>query len=382
VGGTRKAESGPRAAHASRPRRPLSAGRSRYRHRSRARWPTCAWPLLAALVCMVAPGRGVAAEGRSPLSSPDELSAALDVVGDADLVVLDDPGRRPAHLRLATRVAAPVGHVRAMLVDLAAYRSALPALRRLEFEGTDKRHAGAGRPAEGMVAWELEVPLWNLEGKFWLQPTATGADLIVMEGDFSPGLVRLSATAELSGTTLLSIDASANLRDVNWITRRMVKRNALAEPGLAAAAFYVMLRALRLQAERVGDAQDVRRRPATAPSPPELPELGWRPPRSPGRHRTASACAPGRGSQPRQRPLGPGPGSCVVTTCPWRCCGPGRPTPDLASPARLAQGQPGQAHPRLQRGNLLEGRYQLPVPRSRCDLEDRNAALARAFRGR
>jgi hypothetical protein len=229
--------------------------------------------LLVALVCVLASGRGVAAEGRSPFSSPDELNAALDVVGDADLVVLDDPGRRPAHLRLATRVAAPVGHVRAVLVDLAAYRSALPALRRLEFERTDRHHAGAGRPAEGMVTWELEVPLWNLEGKFWLQPTATGVDLIVMEGDFSPGLVRLSATAEPTGTTLLSIDASANLRDVNWITRRMVKRNALAEPGLAAAAFYVMLRALRLQAERVDDAQDVRRRPATAPSPPDMADL-------------------------------------------------------------------------------------------------------------
>jgi hypothetical protein len=229
--------------------------------------------LLAALVCVLASGRGVAAEGRPPFATPDELSSALDVVGDADLVVLDDPGRRPAHLRLATRVAAPVGHVRTMLVDLAAYRSALPALRRLEFEATDKRHAGAGRLSEGMVAWELEVPLWNLDGKLRLQPTATGADLIVTEGDFSPGLVRLFATPEPAGTTLLLIDASANLRDVNWITRRMVKRNALAEPGLAAAAFYVMLRALRLQAERVGDAQDVRRRPATAPSTPEISEL-------------------------------------------------------------------------------------------------------------
>ena len=229
--------------------------------------------VLAALACLLAPSRGLAAEGRLPFATPNELSAALDVVGDADLVVLADPGQRPARLRLATRVAAPVGHVRAMLADLAAYRSALPALRRLEFEATDKSHAGAGRPSEGMVTWELEVPLWNLEGKLWLRPTATGADLIVMEGDFSPGLVRLFATPERAGTTLLSIDASANLRDVNWITRRMVKRNALAEPGLAASAFYVMLRALRLQAERVGDAQDPRRRPATAPSPPEISEL-------------------------------------------------------------------------------------------------------------
>jgi hypothetical protein len=227
--------------------------------------------LLATLVCVLAPGSAVAGELRA--ASPGELTAALDVLGDADLVVLADPSRRPAHLLLATRVAAPVGHVRAVLVDLAAYLSALPALRRLEFEGADKSRAGSGRPSEGMAVWELEVPLWNLEGKLWLQPTPTGADLIVMEGDFSPGLVRLSATPEPAGTTLLSMDAYANLRDVNWITRRMVKRNALAEPGLAAAAFYVMLRALRLQAERVGDAPDARRRPALAPSPPALAEL-------------------------------------------------------------------------------------------------------------
>jgi hypothetical protein len=232
--------------------------------------------LLLALVCVLVPGRGVAAELRLPFATPAELTAALDVLGDADLVVLADPSRRPARLRLATRVAAPVGRVRAMLVDLAAYRAALPALRRLEWEGEDQRHAGAGRAPEGMVAWELEVPLWNLEGKLWLQPTPTGADLVVVQGDFSPGLVRLSATPEPAGTTLLSIDASANLRDVNWITRRMVKRNALAEPGLAAAAFYVMLRALHLQAERVADTQDPRRRPTAVPSPLELSELDGR----------------------------------------------------------------------------------------------------------
>ena len=227
--------------------------------------------LLAALVCLLAPGSGVAGELRA--ASPGELTAALDVLGDADLIVLADPSHRPAHLRLATRVAAPVDHVRAMLVDLAAYRSALPALHRLEFEDADKSRAGSGRPSEGMVAWELEVPLWNLEGKLWLQPTPTGADLIVMEGDFSPGMVRLSATPDPGGMTLLSMDAHANLRDVNWITRRMVKRSALAEPGLAAAAFYVMLRALRLQAERVGDVPDARRHPAPVPSPPALAEL-------------------------------------------------------------------------------------------------------------
>jgi hypothetical protein len=226
--------------------------------------------LLAAVGCILAPGRA-GAEVRAPLATPGELSAALDGLAGADLVVLADPNRHPPRLRLASRVAAPFSQVRTMLLDLASYRSAMPALRRLEFEKSDQ--ARSSRPGEGLVIWELEVPLWNLDGKLWLQPTPTGVELILMEGDFSPGTVRFSATPEPSGTTLLLMDASANLRDANWITRRMVKRSALAEPGLAAAAFYAMLRALRLQAESLGKGPDPRRQPKAMPSPPALWEI-------------------------------------------------------------------------------------------------------------
>jgi hypothetical protein len=192
------------------------------------------------------------------------LSAALDALAGADLVVLADPTRQPSRFRMATRVAATVTRVRSLLLDLGAYRSALPSLRQLAFE-----KAGAG---EGMVAWELEVPLWNLDGKLWLQPTPTGVDIVPMQGDFAPGLVRLSAWPESSGTTLLTLEASANLRDLNWITRRMLSRSAAAEPAMAAAAFYVILRALRLQAEGIA-AQDPRRHPVVEPSPPAPQEL-------------------------------------------------------------------------------------------------------------
>jgi len=159
--------------------------------------------------------------------------------------------------------------VRGMLLDLGAYRSALPSLRHLAFEDS----ASAARSGEGMVVWELEVPLWNLEGKLWLQPTPTGADLLITQGDFAPGRVRLSALPEPSGSTVLSMEASANLRDLNWITRRMTSQSAVAEPAMAAAAFYVMLRSLRLQADAPW-TQDPRRRPTAAPTPPGLAELG------------------------------------------------------------------------------------------------------------
>jgi len=108
-----------------------------------------------------------------------------------------------------------------------------------------------------------------------LAATPTGAKPHASwEGDFSPGLVRLSASAEPAGTTLLSMDATANLRDVNWITRAH-GQNATPWPSRAWQQRLSMscLRALRLQAERVGDAPDVRRQPASPPSPPELSEL-------------------------------------------------------------------------------------------------------------
>jgi hypothetical protein len=212
----------------------------------------------------------VQAQPLPPFSSPAELSAALDALAGADLVLLADPARQPSRFRMATRVAAPVARVRALLVDLAAYRSALPSLRHMDLEKTGQ--PATAHASEGSVAWELEVPLWNLDGKVWLQPTPTGVDITMVQGDFSPGLVRLSALAESSDTTALTMEASANLRDVNWITRRMLNRSPAAEPAMVAAAFYVMLRALRLQAEVPG-TQDPRRHPTAAPSPPAWQEL-------------------------------------------------------------------------------------------------------------
>lgn len=199
----------------------------------------------------------------APFSSPDELSAALDAVGGADLVVLAEPTRQPSRFHMATRVAAPVARVRTMLTDLTAYRAALPSLRHLAYEG----HGQPSRAGQAVVAWELEVPLWNLEGKLGLQPTSTGADIEMKQGDLSPGTVRFSALPEPSGSTVLSMEASANLREVNWITRRMIKRSPAAEPAMAAAVFYVALRAMRLQVEVPG-TQDPRRHPAGTPSPP------------------------------------------------------------------------------------------------------------------
>jgi hypothetical protein len=60
------------------------------------------------------------------------------------------------------------------------------------------------------------------------------------------------------------MEAQANVREANWLARRLVARSPLAEPAMTAAAALVLLRALALEAEAAGG----RRRPNVPPSPP------------------------------------------------------------------------------------------------------------------
>jgi hypothetical protein len=199
-------------------------------------------PLLVALV---------AAAGAATWPSSDAIGAALDAIGDADLVLWD--GTR---VLAATRVAAEPERVRAALRDPASYRRAVPSFRRADVVDS--------RGAERLVAWELEIPLWNLEGKLWLRPRDDGVDLILVEGDLAPGQFHLGVVPDGAGARLM-IDGQANVRDANWIARRLVKRSPLAEPAMTGTAAWVLLRALALETARTGDP---RRHPSAAPSPP------------------------------------------------------------------------------------------------------------------
>lgn len=203
--------------------------------------------MIAALACLWAAVAGVA-------DGTLDLSHALDALAVDEVAVIEQPAARPSHVRLATRIHARAGYVQALLTQPASYCAAVPNLRRAEVLAP----AGQGKAAS--VAWELEVPLWNLEGKLALVPTETGADLRLVEGDLAPGDFRLRAVADRNDTTLLIVDAHLNMRDVNWATRRLAARSPVAEPAMAAATAYVLLRALRLLAES-GNSPDWRRHP-------------------------------------------------------------------------------------------------------------------------
>jgi hypothetical protein len=184
----------------------------------------------------------------SGLATPESVSAVLDRLGDADVVVVNDPqGTRPVRVLAATRVSVPAEKVRRLLAEPASYASAMPSFRRVEVVS---RHEHGRGVVDLEIAWELEVPLWNLEGKLWLRPRPDGVDLELEQGDFAPGLFHITARDEKPGRTVLAIEGFANVRDANWATRRLARRSALAEPAISVAAAYVLLKALALQAER------------------------------------------------------------------------------------------------------------------------------------
>jgi len=186
----------------------------------------------------------------SGLAAPADVGGLLDRLGGADLVLTNDPiAAHPVRVLVATRVAAKAEKILQVVATPASYKKAIPSFRRVDVVS---RRVQAPGKVDLEVAWELDVPLWNLEGKLWLRPRADGADLELAEGDFAPGLFHVSvrpASGRESRSSILTIEGQANVRDANMATRQLVQRSPLAEPAMTVAAVYVMLKSLAGLAE-------------------------------------------------------------------------------------------------------------------------------------
>jgi hypothetical protein len=189
------------------------------------------------------------------------LTAALPADGTADVVLIDWPAV-PAtpHVRAATAVAAAPAAIRSVLLDAANYRKIVPALIRADVARTP-----AGLPS---VGWEVEVPLFNLTGTLVIHERSDGAEVDLVDGDFSPGKLIFTATPRGAGGSTLVIDAQLDIRNAGWLIRRLVKLSPAGEPAALAAASYVTLRAVALRAENSGIGGA--RRPAATPAPPPV----------------------------------------------------------------------------------------------------------------
>jgi hypothetical protein len=201
------------------------------------------------------------------VASTEDVSDILHELGNADLVLLNDPaGARPVRVLLATRVSAPVEKVRQVIADPAAFAKAMPSFRRVE---VISRRQSAPDEREMEIVWELEVPLRNLKGKLWLRAQESGVDLTLVEGDFSPGLFHLSAYREKGAKrdrSVLTVEGAANVRDANWATRQIAQRSAIAEPAITVAAVYVLLKSLARLAEGTAPARPIAAMTAREPS--------------------------------------------------------------------------------------------------------------------
>jgi hypothetical protein len=189
------------------------------------------------------------------------LTAALPADGTADIALIDWPGK-PAtpHVRAATVVRAAPAAIKNVLLDPANYRKIVPALVRADVSRTP-----AGLPS---VGWEVEVPLFNLSGTLIVRERPDGAELDLIEGDFSPGKLIFTATPRPTGGSTLLVDAQLDIQNAGWLIRRLVKLSPAGEPAALVAASYVTLRAVALRAENA--SINGARRPGATPAPPPV----------------------------------------------------------------------------------------------------------------
>jgi len=188
------------------------------------------------------------------------LAAALPADGTTDVVLVDWPATpRTPHVRAATISNATPAAIKNVLLDAANYKRIVPSLIR----------ADVSRTPEGLssVEWEVEVPLFNLEGKLVIHERPDGAQVDLVDGDFSPGSLTFTATPRAAGGSLVVIDAQLDIQNAGWLIRRLVKLSPAGEPAALMASAYVTMRAVALRAENAGMFA---RRPVAVPAPPPV----------------------------------------------------------------------------------------------------------------
>lgn len=241
-------------------------------------------PGLAALLAWAG---AVVMQARLARAAPDaDLVAALDAAGGADVVAFELPA--PPHaprVRAATVTRASVATVLGVLADPSRYAALIPSLVRAQEIG----RRGDAR----VVAWELEVPLFNLKGTLELRPHAGSFELALTDGDLSPGRVVFDLAPRADGRTTVQIDARFDVARSSFVLRRIMARSDYGEPAVLSAAAWVALRAVAVRAEHVGDRAAYRPtatspRASSSPGQPDGRAL-FRPPFAPLAARGAAA---------------------------------------------------------------------------------------------
>jgi len=156
--------------------------------------------------------------------------------------------------------------VMAVLLDPRALRAALPSLIRAEVVASTTAPAPVPAPAKSptpspspspspgpvelrLLAWELEIPFFNLSGRAWVARRGDAVDFQLVDGAFSPGWIRFRATADPGTTgTVVTCESQLAFASTNWLIRRLARHDPYAATAMAAAIDWVSLRAVATRA--------------------------------------------------------------------------------------------------------------------------------------
>jgi hypothetical protein len=136
-------------------------------------------------------------------------------------------------------------------MDARAYCRAFPSLVTCKELGSERLADGRWRRR---VEWELEIPLANLSGQLEVEPDGDwlGVSLRFMHGDLAPGSMHVRWQARRDGATVLWAALAANLREANWLLRRLARRDAWTEPAMRGAIVWIAAVALSALAATPG----------------------------------------------------------------------------------------------------------------------------------
>lgn len=207
-----------------------------------------------------------------PWPSLSDVARAMAPLPEGATVVVFDPAGANA-VYLARRLNVDPSALAPRLGNAAAYREAIPSFVRAEV--MPRRQTQTTQ--NSLVAWELEIPLWNLEGQLWFKPFDQALQIRLVSGAFAPGQFlwqwqRLGAKAD-TPQSLLVLRGTANTKGANWATRKIAGRSPLAEPAMTVAAAYTLMEGMVDRLTEKKQSPHPQRWPQAPMTPPSVNEL-------------------------------------------------------------------------------------------------------------
>ena len=210
-----------------------------------------------------------------PPESPAPAAFEPGLSSNTDLLLLPlarRPSPRPV-VTAATRVMAAPDAVTAVLLNPTSLRQALPSLIRAEIVASRPGPRPDAWP-DRLIAWEVEIPLFNLKSRGWLRQRPQGAELELVEGAFAPGMIQFRTAPTIDRTgTILTCQVQLEIQSTTWILRKISRHDPWAETAMSAAAAWVVARALALRAEAAPGPGAALVRPREPIQPPAAAEL-------------------------------------------------------------------------------------------------------------